>query len=167
MKSRPKAKRKGSQHETRPTQQTSVPLRLKSRCVLLPDMVEEFFGHDVAHAPGYTAVTRVFAVILKIVAVVEGQLLARFDLAQSQNPDAVPVKFRFTIRRATVIDETRRIPGHVAVQVELVIQGEDVLVVLFAAPQRFGFGDLLAHVFDDARARWGICLRKRSGAMNG
>ena len=55
--------------------QTSVPL-LKSRCVLLPDMVEEFLGHDVAYAPGYTAVTWVFVVILKIVTVVEGQFFA-------------------------------------------------------------------------------------------
>src|SRR6266545_2967344 len=68
---------------------------------------ESFLRDDVAHALRRTAATRMLAVIHQIVPVVEGQLLTRLDVPQRHDPNVSPVEFRFAVRRATVIDETR------------------------------------------------------------
>ena len=62
------------------------------------------------------------AVILQIVTVVERQLLPRPHVAQSHDPNLAVHLARFAIGLATVIEPTRRVPIHVPIEVELVIQ---------------------------------------------
>ncbi len=88
-------------------------------CPATEHMLEEFLGHDVADAPRRAAVARVILVILQIVAVVKGDLLASLDVATRDHPDAVVVLLRVAIGRATMVDQTRRVPCHIAIEVLL------------------------------------------------
>jgi len=50
-------------------------------------VLEKFPGHDVSNTTGCATTTGVIPVILKIVAVVEGDLLPCPDIAQADNPN--------------------------------------------------------------------------------
>ena len=68
-------------------------------------------------------------VILQVVAVIEGQFLPGPDATPRHNPDAPAIRFRLAIRIATVIQESRRVPRHIAIEVVSVVQRENVFVV--------------------------------------
>jgi hypothetical protein len=129
-------------------------------------MFEELFGHDVADAIRRPAATRVLFVVLQVVAVIERQFLAGLDAAQRHDPDAPGVKLGLAVRRATVVDEPRRIPSRVAIEIVLLVQREDTFVVLPATPQRLALGDFVAGVFDDARAGSDVAPRKPANAVD-
>jgi len=91
-------------------------------------MLEKFFGHDITHAIRRTTVAGMLPVIFQIVTVVERDFFPGPDAASRHNPDAPAVRFRLAVRVATVIQETRRIPRHIAVEVVDFIQRENVFV---------------------------------------
>ena len=134
---------------------------------MLPDVLEIFLGQDVTGAIRRAAAAGMLPVIVQIITVVERDFRPGPDAASRHNPDAPAVRFRLAIRVATVIQKTRRVPWHVAVEVVGVIQRENVFVGRFAPAQRFSLGDLFADVFDDARASGDVRLRKPADAMNG
>ncbi len=59
------------------------------------------------------------------------------------------------------------IPINIAIEIELVVEGEDERVVQFAAEQRFLLGDFFADVFDNARARRNGGAGKTAPAVHG
>lgn len=129
-------------------------------------MVEKFLGHDESHAIRGATVARMVAVIHQVVAIVEAQFLAGRNVAPGDDPDMVAVLFRLTIGRATVIDESCRIPWHVAVQVHLFVERKNVRVARDATFERLVFGNPLTDVLDDARALRDGLPRESARAMN-
>jgi hypothetical protein len=138
--------------------------RLRSRAG--PHMLEELLGHDVADAVRRAAAARIVTVVHQIVTVVEGDLFACPDIARCEDPDAAVLQKGIAIGRATVVEQTRRVPCHIPVQVLLVIQAEDILVVLLASAQRLALADPLANVFDDARAFANSQLRESAQSVD-
>src|ERR1035438_9029260 len=65
-----------------------------------------------------------------------------------------------------MVEEPRRVPCHIAIQVLLLTQAEDILVVLLASAQRLALADPFAHVFDNTRAFANTRLRKSPQPMN-
>lgn len=125
-----------------------------------------FFGQDEPGAFRCAAAANVILKIFQVVAVIEGQFLARGDRAQGvdENPSFVP--FRLAIWRATVVDEPGWIPSDVAVQILLGINGEDVGVIRFATPLRFRLADIIADIFDDTRPGGDVLTRIAARAMD-
>src|SRR5437867_205941 len=94
-----------------------------------PHVRREFRRDDVARTIRGTAMAWVLPKIVEVVAVVEGDFLARADIAVGNDPDAAVDQLGIAIRRATVVQEARRIPVHAAVKVEVVVEEENKLVV--------------------------------------
>jgi hypothetical protein len=62
---------------------------------------------------------------------------ARFDVAQATIRKVI-VEFRFAVRRATVIDEARQFPRHVAIEVELSSRSKCIGCPVAARSDRLG-----------------------------
>jgi hypothetical protein len=121
--------------------------------IFRPDhVIEQFLRHNVANTIRRAAATGMFFEIGQVVAVIESNFLAGLNVSQRHNPHAALLADRFAIGRATVIEEARRIPFDVSIQIKLVIEAENKPVLRFATPDRFRLADALADVFDDARA---------------
>jgi len=133
---------------------------------LCPHVFEELLGDHVSDAVGSAAGARVITVVLQIEAVVESDFLAWGDIAGRHDPDMALLENRFAVRSAAMVDKPRRVPVDTAVNIMLIVQGEDILVVQFAAPERFLLVDDLANILDEARARGDLADSKRAGAMN-
>jgi len=129
-------------------------------------MRKVLFRHNIADAPIGTATAWMIFEVLQIIAVVERQFLARLDVPQSGDPDAVFVEFGFAVRLAAVVDEARRIPLHAAVNVPLLVDVEDKVVVFLAPLRGLGFVNPLPDVFDNTRSGWDIALCVSARAMN-
>ena len=84
----------------------------------------------------------------QVVAVVEGQLLARGDVASSHNPYPFLDQFRVAIRRAAVIEDAGGILGNIPVEVPILVQVEDKLIPCFAAMDGFCLVDALSDILD-------------------
>lgn len=65
-----------------------------------------------------------------------------------------------------MIQETGGIPVNIAVEVELVVQGENVGIVQLTLPEGFLFIDFPANVFDEVRAVGDINECEAAGAVN-
>ena len=115
-------------------------------------MVEEFLGNDVSHTMGRPAVAGIIPVAFEIKAVVEGEFLTLRDIPIGHNPQAAFLEGGVAIRRATVIQETGRVPSHIPIEIEFRSEGEDIDVILFAAPQRFPFINPFTDILNHARA---------------
>jgi hypothetical protein len=127
---------------------------------------KEFFGHDVTNA-GFSATTaQVFPIKFKIVPVVKGNLFAGADLSGGDYPDPILKKLRLTVWFAVMIDEAGGIPFHVAIQIGLIVQGEDILVVGVTSLQRLPFGDAFSAIFHNALSRRNIGERKKPKAVD-
>src|SRR5437762_411780 len=123
-------------------------LRLSFDGALSAETLKKFLCHDVAYATGRIAAARIFSVILQIKTVVERNLLARFDVAARDNPDAVRLQLRIAIWLATVIDKPRWVPRHVSVQMLVLSEHENVFIVPLATPQGLPLFNSFAHVFE-------------------
>lgn len=122
---------------------------VRNRLSLL-DVIEKFLGHDVADAVGGAALTGVFAIFFEGVAVVKGDFLAGGNVAAGDDPDATVLVFGFAVGRATVIEKSGGVFFGVAVEIELIVQGEDESIAEFAASEGFGLGDAFTDVFSHA-----------------
>src|SRR5258708_6655855 len=105
-------------------------------------------------------------VILQIEIVVKGNLFARHNVPIRDYPNAASYQLRIAIRRATMINEPRGVPGDVPIQVLVLVQTKNVFIVFLAELQRFLLADSSANILDHARA-FGNCSRGESpGPMN-
>ena len=105
-------------------------------------------------------------VILQIVTVIERDFLAGFDVTNRHDPDHVAKKFRFAIRRATVVDVFGRIPIDIAIEIKLIIERENVMILILAAFQRFRLGNFFADIFDDRRFLFDFLQRETAGSID-
>ncbi len=94
--------------------------------------------------------TGILPVVLQVEAVVEGQFLSHLDIAAGDEPNPAGIEFGIAVGPATMINESRGIPGDIAIQVIVVIKAEDIFIGGFAAAEGFCLVDLLADVLDDA-----------------
>jgi len=108
-----------------------------------------------------------FLVILQVVTVIKRNFLAGLDVPQRPDPDAALFAKGLAIRRATVIEKTRRIPFDISVQIEFLVEAENKPVLRLAAMQRFRLGDALSNVFDDTRPFAQKPRGKSAPPMNG
>jgi hypothetical protein len=115
---------------------------------LAANLFKKFFRYNEPDAVRRAATARVLAVIFQIVTVIEGDFLARIDVAQGANPNPAPDKFRHAIGRTAMIDTAGDVPLKIAVEIELVVEREDAPVLQFATAGRFLLGDFLAHIFN-------------------
>src|ERR1019366_6314012 len=76
------------------------------------------------------------------------------------------IRLRRAIGGAAMVKKPRRVPRHVAIQVLLIIEREDIRIVLLTSAQRLALGDLLTQVFEDARAFANSRLRKSAGPVD-
>ena len=84
----------------------------------------------------------------QVVAVVEGQLLARRDVAPGHDPYPSFDQLSIAIRRAAVIEEAGGIPGNSPVEVPMLVQMEEALIPRLAAIEGFRFVDPLPDILD-------------------
>ena len=131
------------------------------------DMREELFGQDPAGALRRAAVTRMLAIFIEGVAVVERDFLARRDVTQGDDPDATAAPLGLAVGRATVVEESGRVAGGIAVQVVLVVEAKYEPVALFTEPQGFGLGDAPSGVFHDGSAAKQGGFGKAAEAVDG
>ena len=132
-----------------------------------PHLFKKLFGQNEPHTFRRTAMTRILAVIHKVISIIEGQLFALAYVAPGKKPNPAPIDFSFAVRRATVVDETGRVPAHIPIKVRFIIQGKDVFVILFATPQRLLLVDPFTRVFQDACAPREVSFRKATNPVNG
>ena len=131
------------------------------------DRFEVFFGNHVAGAVFGAAEAGAIQIVVYAVAIVVGEFFAFFDGFRGVNPDAVALDCGFAIGMAAVIEEARRIPVHAAVEVKLVVDGENVAVAAFQGFFGFFFGEFFADVFDDAFAFADVCAGESASSVNG
>lgn len=131
------------------------------------NVLEKFLGHDETNARFCATTTRVLAIIHEVVTVIKRQLLPCPDIAYRHQPNASIHKPRLAIRLATVIQESRRVPIDIAIQIVLVINRKNVFVTALATCERFLFGDDFPNVFDDPRAGWNIDPSEAAVAVDG
>jgi hypothetical protein len=90
-----------------------------------------------------------FAIIVQIVAIIKRHLFAGGNIAHGHDPDAIILELRFGVRRTTVIDEAREVALHTAINIELLIDVEDIMIAVDATAERLVLGESLPCVFDD------------------
>jgi hypothetical protein len=129
-------------------------------------MAKMFLRHHEAEALWRAATAGMLFVVLQVVAIVEREFFAGPKVAQRVNPDALVFHSRFAVRRATVIDESGRVPIDRAVEVERVRDGEDEKIVCLPAAQGFLFADAFAEILDNSRFRGHTHARENSHAVN-
>jgi hypothetical protein len=115
-------------------------------------MVEELLGDDITNTIGGPAMAGIIPIAFEIKAVVEGDFLTLRDIPIGHNPQAAFLQGCVTIWRATVIQETGRVPTHIPIEIDFRSKGEDIDIILFAAPQRFPFINPFTHILNHARA---------------
>src|SRR5204862_5569850 len=118
----------------------------------LPEHREELFRHNVADAFRGTATAGVFAIVFRIVSVIEGQFFSGSNLAPGDNPDLPLDIFGVAVRSATVIEEAGRVPAHATIDVPFVVQFKNERVAGFATANGFGFRYLFAEILDQQLA---------------
>jgi hypothetical protein len=74
--------------------------------------------------------TGLFRLVIKLVAVVEGELLACFDVPQRHHPDGAGGRVDFTIRITGMVDIAGFISEHLAVDIPVVVKGKNVCIAL-------------------------------------
>ena len=131
-----------------------------------PHLRKKLLRHHVAHASFRAAQARVVFVLIETVAVVVSDFLARLDATERHNPNLVAENFHKSIRCATVVQVTRRVPVHLAINVGFIVEGEDVTVVLLQSPRRFLLGDSLADILDERRVLLDFASRKTAHPVN-
>jgi hypothetical protein len=92
------------------------------------------------------------AIIVEIVTIIKRHFFAGKDVPQGHDPDPVIFKLGFGVRRTTVIDETREVGLHAAIDVEFVVDVEDKIVAIDATSQGLFLGHPFSGVFDDGTA---------------
>jgi hypothetical protein len=115
-------------------------------------MSEELLGDDVANTIGCSTVAGIIPITFEIKTVVEGDFLALRDIPIGHDPQSAFLQDGIAIWRATVIQETGRIPGYIPIEVEFRSERKDIDVIPFAAAQRFALLNALTDVLDHARA---------------
>ena len=75
------------------------------------------------------------AIIFEVIAVVEGEFLARGEVADCDDPNAIIVDERFAIGLATVVEKARRVPLDIAIEIKLVAHRKNEFIMQFAAAQ--------------------------------
>src|SRR5688572_28908826 len=75
------------------------------------------FGDDIACTLSRATAAGMIPSLGVIEAVVVSQFLPRHEVAQGHDPDSAPNILHLAIRRARMVDVSRRIPRHVAVDV--------------------------------------------------
>lgn len=111
--------------------------------------------------------TGTILIIVEFVVVIVGEFLTGLDVTQGVDPDTPAGNFRLTIRRTTVIEETGCIPGHVAIDVIVLIECKDIGVLFFQLCLGGGFRDLGSDILDNPFAAPDIHPGKPTGAVNG
>jgi len=101
--------------------------------VRFPGDAPKFLGEDVAKAIGRAAIAPMLAIIVEIVTVIERNLLAGRDVSQSDNPHVLAIELSFGIGGATMVDEPSEIGVDAAVDIELVVDLENVVISVDAA----------------------------------
>ena len=112
----------------------------------------------------------------QIESIVERQFRSGGNSASCNNPYFAANYLRFAIRRTRMIDESRHVPLHAAVEVISLVQREEIdgaapglrgfFEMRQPAPVGFGLGDLLAGILNDAFTFGDVPDRKDTAIVN-
>ena len=108
----------------------------------------------------------IIPIAFEIKAVVESELLTRRNIPIRYNPQAAFLQRGVAIWRATVVQETGRIPSDIPIEIEFRSEGKDIDVILFAAAQRFPLINPLTDVLNHAGAFRNGGLGEAAGSVD-
>ena len=130
-------------------------------------MGEKLLPDDISDAFGCAARARIISIILQVVTVIESEFLAGRDVAQGDEPDPPVTDLSLAIGSARMIDQARRIPWDVAVEILGLAKRKYVLVTRGTAPDGFAFINSFPNVFEDAGAGRNVMSCEHPEAVNG
>jgi hypothetical protein len=117
---------------------------------LTPNVIEQLFRHYESYALGGATTAWMGPIIFQIVSIIKSALLSGLNIAQRFDPNSAVLHYRFAVRLAAVIEKASLVPRNTSVQIVLRVEFENVMVAESTACDRFGFGNFLPHIFDDA-----------------
>jgi len=134
--------------------------------LLTAHLIKQLLGNNKPHAIGRVAMTGILPVVHKVITVIEGDLFAGTNEPPGNNPNLPLLELSVAIRGTTMVQQARRIPRHIPIEICAFVEGENKFIALLTTPERFLFANRFAQVLDNFHSTGNVSPGKPAKAVN-